>query len=86
MNKVTKEFIDSQIKHVQYVRIPDTTVTVCAITVAGRETAHGFTVTGTSACIDPSAFDEELGQQYAYEDAYKKFRDYYGFMFKYNNS
>ncbi len=33
---------------------------------------NGFEVVGTSACVDPSAYDHELGKKYARERALSK--------------
>lgn len=41
--------------------------TVCVITLT-----NGYEVTGTSACIDPADYREDLGMKYAQEDAQDK--------------
>ena len=46
----------------------DTTTTVCALFLP-----NGFMVSvGTSACVDPANFDEELGKQLSFQDAHRK--------------
>lgn len=75
-NKITPEFLDSQIEDVTYRQLSGTT-THCTITVK-----NGFTFTGESACADPSNFNEELGQSLAYKQAYSKLWTPYGFMLK----
>lgn len=71
--KVTKDFLEGEIADVKYQRL-DGTLTHCTIT-----THDGFTFTGESACIDPTQFDEEIGQQIAYIQAFDKMWMPYGF-------
>lgn len=71
--KLTKEFLESEIGNVEYVRIGEKT-THCTIT-----TKSGFTFTGESACVDPNNFDRELGEKFAYEQAFEKMWLPYGF-------
>lgn len=65
MSKVTIASIDARIDAVSYHRIPNTTITVCAIKMV-----NGFTVIGESACVNPADFNAELGKEYAYEKAF----------------
>ena len=68
--KVTKEQIDAIMDGVVYYvhQIPDTTTTI-----AVAFDKDGFSLgIGMSACVDPANFNEELGNQYACEDAEKK--------------
>lgn len=62
--KVTKEEIEAKIFFVEYVRIGKT-VTICAITMA-----NGHVAIGKSACVDPRNFDEKIGRELAYKDAF----------------
>ena len=73
MGRITKEFLISEITNVEYHRI-GATLTVCVIT-----TKDGFAFTGESACINPGDFDEELGEKFAYENAFEKMWMPYGF-------
>lgn len=73
MNKITKEFLESEIISVEYNRLQGT-LTHCAITVKS-----GFVFTGESACVDPNNFDKEIGEQIAYENAFEKMWLPYGF-------
>lgn len=73
MNKITKEFLESEIISVEYNRLQGT-LTHCAIT-----TKSGFMFTGESACVDPNNFDKEIGEQIAYENAFEKMWMPYGF-------
>lgn len=76
MESITKEFLESQIEHVEYTRLSGT-LTHCAITVKS-----GFVFTGESACVDEASFDEKIGQHYAYENAFEKMWLLYGFWLK----
>lgn len=73
MNKITKEFLESEIANVQYQRLHGT-LTHCTII-----TKDGFSFTGESACVDPTNFKQELGEKYAYEQAFEKMWMPYGF-------
>lgn len=72
-NKVTIEQIEGSIVREQYYVFPNTTVTVCALTVR-----DGFTATGKSACADPDNFDAELGKRYARERAIDELWSHFG--------
>ena len=75
-NKITPEFLQSEITGIEYRRLTGT-MTHCTITVV-----NGFTFTGESACADPSNYDKELGEKLALEDAKRKMWVPYGFMLK----
>jgi hypothetical protein len=49
---------------VWYKRVPETTVTLCALTLP-----NGFTVIGKSACVNAENFDEEIGKRLALDNA-----------------
>ena len=66
MNKITVEFLNSEIANVEYLR-PVGTLTICIIT-----TKDGFTFTGESACVDPTNFNQEIGEKIAYDNAFNK--------------
>ena len=68
--RVTKEQIDAIMADVTYhvYRIPETTTTVA---VAFDKDGFSLSV-GMSACVDPANFNEELGAQYACENAAEK--------------
>lgn len=65
--KVTKEGIESRIKKVDYFVLPNSTVTMCNITLE-----NGYSVRGESACVDARNFNLEIGQNLAYKDAFSK--------------
>ncbi len=67
MNTVTTNSIDARIDSVTYHRIPNSTMTICAIRMV-----NGFTVTGESACVNPANFNREKGEEIAYENAFDK--------------
>ena len=73
--RVTKEGIEARIASVAYHRLPETTLTICVITMS-----NGFNFTGESACVSPENFNETLGNHYAYEDAFKKIWSYEAYL------
>jgi len=77
MNRVTKDGITTKITKVAYHQLPETTLTVCVITVE-----NGFTVTGESACADPANFNKEIGESIAYDNAFDKLWALEGYLLK----
>ncbi len=75
MKKITREWIENKIRKVDYLVMPGSTVTICSITLE-----NGFSVRGESACVDPNEFNEALGQDYAYRDAYEKIWAFEGYL------
>ena len=67
VNKLTKEDIIATITKIEYIQPKDTTLTICILTLQ-----NGFTVTGESACVDICNFNKEIGEEIAYENAFKK--------------
>lgn len=65
--RVTPEMVDSAIVGEQYYVFPNTSLTVCCLTLS-----NGFAVTGESACASPENFDAELGQKIARKNARDK--------------
>lgn len=63
--RVTRGSIDAKIRGVSYMR--RRSMTLCVI-----ELANGFQVIGKSAPVDPANFDEEIGKNLAYNDAYSQ--------------
>lgn len=61
--RVTPEDVDNLIDNHQFMRIGDTT-TVCQLYLR-----NGFKVVGTSFCMDPANYREEVGEQLAYQKA-----------------
>lgn len=66
-NKVTKEGVEAVIAREEYAQWPNSTLTICTLTLR-----NGFHVTGESACVDPANFDEQLGRDLARKEAFDK--------------
>lgn len=66
-NKVTLDVIKSKIKHETYTVLPNARTTVCQLTLE-----NGFTIEGYSACVSIGNFDEGIGRELAFEDAFRK--------------
>jgi hypothetical protein len=75
--KLTPEDIDAQIMFVDYHTFEDTCLTVCCITLK-----NGYNVIGKSGCIDPEAFDEQIGRQIARENAVQEIWQLEGYLLK----
>lgn len=65
--KVTKASIEAKIEKVDYLVLPDSTVTLCNITLK-----NGYSVRGESACVDPRNFHLEIGKGLAYKQAFDR--------------
>lgn len=65
--KVTKEGIEVRIKSVDYFVLPNSTTTICSITLDNE-----YSVRGESACVDPRNFNMEIGRSIAYRNAFDK--------------
>lgn len=76
-NRLTLENIKNTIKDVSYIVNKDTCLTICILSLK-----NGFNIVETSACIDPSMFDESIGKNIAYEKAEKKIWELLGFYTK----
>lgn len=95
MTTVSKELIDSKIKGVVFYNagvaaaasggagyskeILDSLslVTHCMIILE-----NNFKVEGISACVDPAVYNEDIGKQRAYEDAYNKIWQLEGYLLR----
>jgi hypothetical protein len=95
MTTVTKESIEAKIKNVYYInagnavgfnsahRVPDDDmanlklVTICIIILE-----NGFKVEGVSACVDPANYNEDIGRECAYENAFNKIWELEGYMLR----
>lgn len=73
--RVTKEYMESRIKAVEFHVLPKSTVTVCNITLD-----NGFSVRGESACVDPANFNKEIGEKIAHDNAFDKLWPHFGFL------
>lgn len=76
MNKITKEYLESEIVKIEFQRGLGN-FTHCYITVR-----NGFIFHGESSCLSAENFDETIGQDVAYENAFEKMWSHYGFLLK----
>lgn len=65
--KVSLNDILSKVQKVTYTVLPYTTTTICQFFME-----NGYVILGTSACVDPTKYNQALGEKYAYEDAVNK--------------
>lgn len=75
--RLTPADIDAAIKHEQFHVFPDTTLTVCALTLR-----NGFIVTGESAAASPENFDREIGRKIARDNARNKIWAFEGYLLR----
>ena len=75
--RITPQMVDDEIKSEMYYVFPNTTVTICLLTLQ-----NGYTCTGESACVSAENFDEELGEKIARENARDKIWSLKGFQLK----
>lgn len=52
-------------------------LTICVITMK-----NGFKVVGTAGCASPDNYNADVGNRYAYEDAYKKIWPLEGYLLR----
>jgi hypothetical protein len=69
--------IDATIASAAYYVFPDTTLTVCCLTLR-----NGFHVTGESAAASPENFDRAIGEQIAYRNARDKIWSLEGYLLR----
>lgn len=74
-NKVTMDQIHAKIKSESYIVLPDGRTTLCMLVLE-----NGFTINGTSACVDEANFDISLGRRYAHEDAIRQIWPLEGYL------
>lgn len=75
-NRVTKAYLESIITDKKFHRLTGT-LTVCVLTLR-----NGFTVTGESACVSPEAYNQEIGESIAFENAFDKLWQLEGYVLK----
>ncbi|WP_244434056.1 Gp49 family protein [Azospirillum sp. B506] len=73
--RVTEEYIRSRIAGTDYLTLPNTTVTICHITLD-----NGYSVRGESACVNPANFRQDIGERIAHDDAFRKLWPLFGFL------
>ena len=75
--RLTPALIDAAIVGEDYHVFPNTTLTVCCLTLK-----NGFTVTGESAAASPENFDREIGKKVARDNARNKIWQLEGYLLK----
>jgi hypothetical protein len=76
-NSLTKNDIESAVCADQYYVFPNSTLTVCCLTLR-----NGYRVTGESACVSSDNFDAEIGRKIARENAVEKVWALEGYLLK----
>jgi hypothetical protein len=76
-NRVTVSDMQAKVKASTYTRLPDSTTTVCQITLE-----NGYTLVGTSACVDPASFNQAMGEKIAYDNAFEQLWALEGYLLK----
>lgn len=76
-NKLTMGEILDTVAKADYWRLGETTTTVCQLTLK-----NGYSVTGTSACIDPLEFNRTIGEKVAWDNALEKVWELEGYLLK----
>lgn len=95
MATVSKASIEAKIKSVYYINagraieeaygdalLPGDYKNLSLVTVCIIILENGFKVEGTSACVDPANFNEVLGQEAAYENAFNKIWEIEGYLLR----
>lgn len=72
---VTLNYIQDRIKKVSYTLMEGSTTTFCHL-----EMVNGYSVWGMSACVDPTKYNQGLGEKYSYEDAINKLWPLEGYL------
>lgn len=75
--RLTPDLIDATIKYAEYWRVPNTTVTVCAVILQ-----NNYVVVGKSAAASMANFDEELGRKIAFDNAREQIWALEGYLLK----
>lgn len=76
-NRVTVSDMQAKVKMAVYQRLEGTTTTICQITLK-----NGYTLIGTSACVDPKEFNQALGEKFAYERAFEQMWALEGYLLR----
>jgi hypothetical protein len=75
--KVSASDIHAKIMLTSYQLLEGTTTTICRILLQ-----NGFSVIGTSACVDPKEYNQALGEKYAFEKAFDEIWAFEGYLLK----
>ena len=74
--RLTPDLIDSKIKDKSFHKLTDV-LTVCVLTLE-----NGFTVTGESACASPENYNQQIGEDIAFNNARDKIWLLEGYLLK----
>jgi hypothetical protein len=74
-NTVTMQGILDKITGVSYTLLPNGRTTICQLSMA-----NGFSIEGTSACVDAANYSRADGEKYAYEDALSRVWAFEGYL------
>jgi hypothetical protein len=72
---ITEQHINSTIAQSTFLVMPDGVTTICQLILM-----NGFSVIGTSACIDPRQFDLNIGRDIAFQDAKRQIWKLEGYL------
>lgn len=75
--RLTPDMIDATIVSEQYHVFPNTTMTVCALSLR-----NGYIVTGESAAASPANFDQAIGRKISRENARNKIWALEGYLLR----
>lgn len=75
--RVTLEAIKNLIVKEDYYVFPNTTLTICVLTLK-----NGFYVTGESSCVSIDNFDADIGKKIAYDNAVNKIWPLEGYLLR----
>lgn len=71
----TLQGIRDKIKGATYTLLPNGRTTICQLTME-----NGFTIEGSSACVNAANYNQHLGEKYAYEDALNNIWKFEGYL------
>ena len=72
---ITEQNIKAKIKDTTYIVMPDGRTTVCQLSLL-----NGFSVIGTSSCINANEFNLPIGREIAYKNAFQKMWELEGYL------
>lgn len=75
--RITPAQVDAEVAAIDFHVFPNTTLTVCALTLK-----NGFIVTGESAAASLRNFDADIGRDLAFSSARNKIWSYLGFRLR----
>lgn len=73
--RLTPEDVYSKIKGKTFTNLPSGKCVICEITLM-----NGYTVRGEAACVSPENFNQEIGNEVAFEDARDKIWQLEGYL------